>query len=539
PGFEFQDKDAELWTMITPADDYFSVYPSMNVVQTIARLRPGVEPATAQAEMNVIQRQVDEKYPDGAVGSRITVARLQDDLSRDVRPALFVLVGVVGFVLLIACANAASLLLGRAIERRKEIALRTALGARRGRLVRQMLTESVVIFVFGGTVGIGLAYIALRFFLASNPFRLPRVEEIRIDPLVLAFTVVLTLTTGIVFGLIPALQAPQVNVSDLLNEDARGTSSGKNSRMARGALVVVEVATSLILLVGAGLMVATLRKLASIPVGVRPEGIVTMRVALGKKNYPDAGQRLPFIDQTLQKVRGLPGVITAAFTSALPLQGVLTDKISIEGRPVPPPANVIRVGKEAVTPAFFNTIGVNLISGRDFDDNDRDSTELVTIINERMAKQLFPENLYPIGQRIRHGAASDPEDSYPWMKIVGVVSDVRQLSPDDSVTPVMYIPYRQVGGEYTDILARNMYLTVKTSVNPDNMSGQIRDQIWLLDHDLPISDVKNLTALISDSLEQPRMRAALVTTFALFALTIAAVGLYGVISQSVAQRTHE
>src|SRR5262249_1761199 len=246
--------------MITPTDEYFSVYQGMHIVQTIARLRPEVDAVAAQAEMNVIQPQVDEKYPDGVVGSTITVTRLQDDLSGAIRPALLVLFYVVVFVLLIACANVASLLLGRSAEVRKEIAVRTALGAARGRLVRQMLTESMLIFFIGGTLGLGLAYVGLRLFLASNPFGLPRVDQITIDPVVLGFTVGLSLLTGLIFGLIPAIQAPRVNVSDLLNEDARGTSSGIRSRLARNLLVVVEVAMSLVLLVGAALMVATLNR---------------------------------------------------------------------------------------------------------------------------------------------------------------------------------------------------------------------------------------------------------------------------------------
>jgi putative ABC transport system permease protein len=535
PGFEFQDKDAELWTMITPTDDYFSTYQGMHIVQTIARLRPGVDARAAESEMNVIQQGVDRKFPDGVVGSRISVTRLQDDLSGGVRPVLLLLLGVVAFVLLIACANVASLLLGRASERRKEIAVRTALGAARGRLVRQMLTESMLIFVLGGALGLGLAYIGLRMFLASNPFGLPRVDQISIDPIVLTFTVGLSLLTGLIFGLIPAIQAPRLNVSDLLKEDARGTSSGIRSRLARNLLVVVEVSMSLMLLVGAGLMMATLKRLGSVPIGIAADGLLTLRVEMGKVRYPEPGQRIQFVDQTIQNVATLPGVQSSAFTSNLPLQGVLTDRISIEGRPAPAAADIILVGKEAVTPDFFRTLSGSLIRGRELSDKDIENNEFVTVINEEMVKQLFPDE-DPIGKRIKHGELDYP---FPWMTVVGVVGNVRQLGLEDQTTPVMYVPYRQVIGEYTDVLARNMYLVVKTSIKPDSLYPAIRDSIWSLDRDMPISDVKSMNGLIGETIQQPRMRALLVTIFAGFAVLIAAVGLYGVISQSVLQRTHE
>jgi putative ABC transport system permease protein len=535
PGFEFQDKDAELWTMITPADDYFSTYTGMHILQTIARLRPDTDPLAAQSEMNVLQQGVDKKYPDGVVGSTISVTRLQDDLSGTIRPVLLVLLGVVVFVLLIACANVASLLLGRASERRKELAVRTALGAARGRLIRQMLTESMLIFAVGGALGLGVAYIGLRLFLASNPFGLPRVDQISIDPLVLGFTAALSLLTGLIFGLIPAIQAPRVNVSDLLKEDARGTSSGVRSRLARNLLVVVEVAMSLVLLVGAGLMVATLNKLASVPIGINPDGVLTMRMEMGRLRYPEPGQRLQFVDELVQNVASVPGVQSSAFATNLPLRGVLTDQISIEGRPAPAQSDIVLVGKEAVTPGFFKTLSVGLVRGREIDDNDRESSEPVTVINEEFATQMFPGE-DPIGRRIKHGELNDP---YQWMRVVGIVGNVRQLGLDNATTPMMYVPYRQVSGDYVDVLARNMHLVVKTSGNAEAAYAPIRDRIWSKDADMPISDVKSMSVLIGETIQQPRMRATLVTIFAGFALLIAAVGLYGVISQSVLQRTHE
>jgi putative ABC transport system permease protein len=534
-GFEFQDKDTELWTMITPTDEYFSVYQGMHILQTIARLLPGVTPQEAQAEMNVLQRQVDAKHPDGVVDSSITVTRLRDDLSEAARPALLVLVAVVAFVLLIACANVANLLLGRASERRKEIAVRTALGAGRGRLFRQMLTESVLIFALGGALGTALAWFALGLVVSSNPFRLPRVDQIAIDPVVLGFAALLSLATGLVFGLIPALQAPRVNVSNLLKDESRGASSSIRSHRARNALVVVEIALSMILLVGAALLMATFRRLAFVPVGIDPDGVLTMRIEMGKANYPDAPRRDQFLDQILLKVGSLPGIKSAAFTSNLPLTGVLTDKISIQGRPAPAPSDVVLVGKETVTPDFFRVFGVRLVKGRELGTSDQETTRLVTVINEAMADRIFP-NEDPIGKRIKHGDLNDP---YPWMEVVGIVSDVRQLTPEAGDTPVMFIPYPQVTADYVGILARNMSLVVKSATGSDSAYSSIRRAIWALDPDMPISNVMSMSTLISESIQEPRVRAALVAIFAGFALIIAAVGLYGVISQSVAQRRYE
>jgi putative ABC transport system permease protein len=398
-----------------------------------------------------------------------------------------------------------------------------------------MLTESILIFALGGTLGVALARSALGLVVSSNPFRLPRVDQIAIDPIVLGFAVLLSLTTGLLFGLIPALQAPRVNVSDLLKDEARGASSSLRSHRARNVLVVVEIAISMILLVGAGLMMATLRHLASVPIGIDSDGVLTMRIEMGKTGYPEAARRTQFVDQVLQKVRATPGVKSAAFTSNLPLTGVLTDKISIEGRPAPAPSDVVLVGKEAVTPEFFRTLGVRLIEGREFEDSDKETGRLVTVINEEMAARIFP-NQDPIGKRIKHGDLDDP---YPWMEVVGVVSDIRQLTAEAGISPVMFIPYPQVTADYVGILARNISLVVKSATSSDSAYPSIRTAIWSLDHDMPVSNVMSMNGLISESIQEPRMRAGLVGTFAAFALIIAAVGLYGVISQSVMQRRHE
>jgi putative ABC transport system permease protein len=282
-------------------------------------------------------------------------------------------------------------------------------------------------------------------------------------------------------------------------------------------------------------MMATLKRLGSVPIGIAADGLLTLRVEMGKVRYPEPGQRIQFVDQTIQDVATLPGVQSSAFTSNLPLQGVLTDRISIEGRPAPAAGDIILVGKEAVTPDFFRTLSGSLIRGRELSDKDIENNEFVTVINEEMVKQLFPDE-DPIGKRIKHGELDYP---FPWMTVVGVVGNVRQLGLENQTTPVMYVPYRQVIGEYTDVLARNMYLVVKTSIKPDSLYPAIRDSIWSLDRDMPISDVKSMNGLIGETIQQPRMRALLVTIFAGFAVLIAAVGLYGVISQSVLQRTHE
>ena len=282
-------------------------------------------------------------------------------------------------------------------------------------------------------------------------------------------------------------------------------------------------------------MMITLKQFAAVPVGINSERLLTMRMQLSKTGYPSPAQRIQFMDQVLNNMAALPGVTSSAFTSNLPLTGLLTDVISIEGRPAPSRSDILRAGKQAITPDFFKTVGVRLIKGRQLEDTDRENSEFVTVINEEMARQVFPTE-DPIGKRLKHGHVDDP---FPWIKVVGVVSIVRQLGPEGSSTPVMFLPYPQITGEYIDVLARDMSLMVKTSTDPDLNSSAIRGAIWSLDHDMPISDVRTMDSLIDDSIQQPRVRATLMGAFAAFALIIAAVGLYGVVSQSVLQRRHE
>jgi putative ABC transport system permease protein len=533
--FAFPDRDTELWTMIGSPDEFFSVYEGMHVVHSIARLKPGVATPAAQAEMNVIQRQIDLKYPDGLVDSLITVERLQDEMSGSARPALLILQFAVLLVLLIACANVASLLIGRASERRKEIAIRAALGANRSRLVRQMLTESLLLAIVGGGLGLLLAEVGLSLFLAANPFRLPRVEQVAISTPVLLFTIAVVVLTGVLFGLIPAIQSPRVNVSDLLKEDARGTSAGTRSHRTRSLLVVGEVAFSLMLLVGAGLMMESLRRLSSVRLGIRPDNVLTMRIELGAVSYPNPEQRWAFLDRLVETVGGLPGVESAGLTSNLPVAGLMIDRITIDGEPESSEGDPLHVEKEVVTPGYFKTMGIELIRGREFDDNDRADTENVTVINQTMARLLFA-GADPIGKRIKHGQTEDP---FPWMKVVGIVGDVRHLGLDSEDHPELFMPYRQVATLYANVLARRMSLAIKTSGNASALAAPMRNKIWSLDGDMPISDIKTMNEIISQSAAEPRMRTALLGTFAVFAIVMAAVGLYGVMSQAVLQRRHE
>lgn len=534
--FAFPDRDTDLWTMIGPHDDFFSKYTGMHIVHTLARLKPAVAPAAAESEMNVIQRQVDQRHPDGLVGSVITVERLRDQMSGSVRPVLVILQVSVFLVLLIACANVASLLIGRASERRKEIAVRTALGANRATLVKQMLTESLLLAFLGGGLGLIIADLGLRLFLAENPFKLPRIEQVGLSLPVLAFTFGLVVLTGILFGLIPALIAPSVNVSRLLKEDARGTSAGTGSHRTRSVLVVAEVSLSLMLLVGAGLMMESLRNLGGVKIGIRPDNVLTMRIELGEASYPKPDERWAFMDRLIQNTSAVPGVQSVGLTSNLPLGGLMSDPITIQGKPQTSAADMIFVGKEAVTPDYFKTIGAELIRGREFDDNDRADTENVTVINQTMARQLF-NGEDPIGKEIKNG---QPEDSFPWMKVVGIVEDVRHMGLASQAAPEMFIPYRQVVPLYVDALARKMSLSVRVSnISSGTLATSIRDAIWGLNGDTPIYDVKTMDSVISDSVAEPRMRTTLLGAFAVVAIIMAAVGLYGVMSQAVLRRQHE
>lgn len=495
---------------------------SSHYVLAIGRLKRGVTAAAANSELKLIAAELARQYPDTNKNWSVFVTPMHDFMVRDLRVALYTLLAAVGCVLLIACANIANLLLARATARRRELSIRAALGAGRYRLVRQLLTESVLLGLCGGVAGLLVALWGLDALLALAPSDLPRASSIRVDALVLIFCLVLSCVTGIIFGVAPAWLAAHADLNESLKQGTRGSTDARGS--LRGALVVAEVAFAVVMLGAAGLLGRSFLRLTHVDPGFQPSNATVLTILLPEKKYAKPEQQFAFVDALLERVRALPGVEAVGLTHSMPLIGDWVNGFSIEGRPPIAPSDLPTANWYAVTPGYFRAMGIRLLRGRLFNEQDNAQAPHVAIINETLARQFFP-NEEPLGRRIKIGSATSSE-------IVGIVGDIKQYGVDKATTSQTYEPFAQHGSLVLNII-------VRTSGSPVALIGALRLAVYSIDKEQPVSTIRPLETIAAQMIAKQRFTFTLVLAFAAVAIVIAVVGIYGVMACTVAQRTSE
>ena len=527
--FQFALRNNDLWLPYQPTQNQLTRRYTHGT-NLIGRLKPGLGPTEAQSELTVIANRIEQEHNSSHAGTTTYIVPLQEEIVGTVRPILLVLLAAVGFVLLIACANVASLLLTRSLSRQKEVAIRSALGASRWRVIRQLLTESILLSLLGGAAGLFIAYWGVPLLIAAIPQNqlnaMPFLKTLGLDTSILAFSFGLSLLTGLVFGLAPALQSSRLDLNEALKEGGRQMATGASHRL-RSAMVVTEIALAVVLLVGAGLMMKSLLRLLQTDIGFKSENVLTMTVVLPPSKYMEPHKLIGFNDQLRQRVQSLPGVAGAGTVNILPLNAGNTTRFYVEGDPVPQPGKETESNIRTVSDDYFKALGVPLLAGRMFDARENPNSQQVVIIGKTIAERLFPGR-DPVGKRLRYSGVETPP-----VEIVGVVGDVKITGLDEAIKPVLYYSYRQFPSTFANLVAR-------TNSDPNALASSIRNEVRNLEPEAAILNLRTMDEMIAQTPASfmRRFPALLISIFAGVALLLASIGIYGVVSYSVSQQTH-
>ncbi len=519
--------NANLWVPLTT--DNVPLVRDIRIFKMIGRLKPGVTAQQAQEEINAIAKRLDKEYPDANAGIESHVIPLHEQVTGDVRRALYVLMGAVGLVLLMACANVANLLLAKATNRKREIAIRSALGANRFRLLRQLLIESALLGLLGGLLGLVVAIIGLKVLKGFVTVNIPQAKDLTFSSSALLFAFAVSLLTSLVFGLVPAIHASKSRIGESLKEGGRSSWDSSANNRLRSSIVIAQVTLAVVLLTASGLLIRSFVRLRHINPGFNPENLLTLEIELPETSYSTGEQQRAFQQQLLQRIQLIPGVVHASTVDYLPFSGnAFNSSFTIEGRPIPVVTERPRAFYRVISADYFSTMGISLQRGKQFNDGDSADAQGVAIINAAAARKYWP-NEDPLGKRIKRGR---PESANPWVSIVGIVGSAKQLALGEDTQPEIYLPYLQN-------TTRNLTLVARTAPDPQMVARAIRTELSAAEKGLPVSGMKLMDELISNSLAQPRFNVILLTVFAGFALILTALGVYGVVSYSVRLRTHD